>query len=146
MEQQSGILMNKKLDLSIRSYAYIGDAVYEIYTREKTVFLTSNPDKLHKITICIVNAQFQTNLLEKIQDFLTEEEKDIVRRARNLAVTTAKRSNHAIHRLSTAFEALIGYLYLNNPERLKDLYKYIDPLISEELLKIQDLNKDKKYL
>lgn len=123
-------------DLPIRSYAHIGDAVYELYAREKTVLLSSKVDKLHKYTVNIVNAQFQVYLLDNIQDFLTDEEKEIVRRARNLQVTTAKRCNHTIHRLSTAFEALIGYLYLNNPERLKDLYSHIDPLISEKLSEI----------
>ncbi|EKE03268.1 MAG: hypothetical protein ACD_20C00225G0012 [uncultured bacterium] len=123
-------------DLPIRAYAHIGDAVYELYAREKTVLLSSKVDKLHKYTISIVNAEFQVHLLNSMQDFMTDEEKDIVRRARNLQVTTAKRCNHTIHRLSTAFEALIGYLYLNNPERLKDLYSHIDPLVNEKLSEV----------
>ncbi|OGI04077.1 MAG: hypothetical protein A2104_00170 [Candidatus Melainabacteria bacterium GWF2_32_7] len=126
-------------DLPIRSYAHIGDAVYELYAREKTVLLSSKVDKLHKYTISIVNAEFQVHLLYKIQDCLTDEEKEIVRRARNLQVTTARRTNQKIHRLSTAFEALVGYLYLNNPERLKDLYSHIDPLISEKLSEVSSM-------
>ncbi|HSA05851.1 MAG TPA: ribonuclease III domain-containing protein [Candidatus Gastranaerophilales bacterium] len=120
--------------LSIRSYAYIGDAVYEVFARKKTLFITENPKRLHKATSSIVNAEFQTELLEFIQDFLVEEEKELARRARNLSVTTARRTNHTLHRLSTAFEALIGYLYLNNQDRLKDLYNYIEPLIDKKLL------------
>lgn len=120
-------------ELSIRSYAYIGDAVYEIFAREKTILLTQQPKKLHKATSSIVNAQFHADLLEQIEDFLNEDEAEVVRRARNLSVTTARRTNHTLHRLSTAFEALIGYLYLHNKERLNSLYVHIEPLIEEKL-------------
>ncbi|MDD3012720.1 MAG: ribonuclease III domain-containing protein [Candidatus Gastranaerophilales bacterium] len=132
MEQQAGIL-NNPADLSIRSYAHIGDAVYELYVREKVVFLTSKPEKLHKISVSLVNAQFQAILLDKIQDVLTEKEKDIVRRARNLSVTTARRINQALHRQSTAFEAIIGYLYLNDKSRLDEVFNYMDTFILEKL-------------
>ena len=125
--------------LPIRSYAHIGNAVYEVYVREKTIFITSRPEKIHKATVALVNAEFQAYLLENIQlaqDFLTEEEKEIIRMTRNLPVTTARRTNQKLHRQSTAFEALIGYLYLNNPARLKELYSYIDPLIIDKLSKL----------
>lgn len=134
MEQQAGIL-NNPADLSIRSYAHIGDAVYELYVREKVVFLTSKPDKLHKISVSLVNAEFQACLLEKLQDKLTDKEKDIVRRARNLSVTTARRVNQALHRQSTAFEALMGYLYLNDKDRLNEIFNYMNVYILEELAK-----------
>ncbi len=120
-------------ELSVRSYAYMGDAVYEVFAREKTVLITQNPKKLHKATSSIVNAEFHAELLEAITDFLTEEESELVRRARNLSVTSARRVNHTVHRLSTAFEALIGYLYLNDKERLRILYDKIDPLIVKKL-------------
>ena len=116
-------------DIPIRSYAHVGDAVYEVFIREKTILCTAKADKLHKLTISLVNAQFQADLLEKIEDFVNEDEKEILRRARNLQVTTARRTNHTIHRLSTAFEALIGYLYLHNKERLDELFRCISPVI-----------------
>ena len=121
-------------ELPIRSYAYIGDAVYEVFVREKTIFLVTKPDKLHNITSSVVKAEFHADVLGKIQDFLNEEEKEIVRRARNLSVTTARRTNQALHRLSTAFEALVGYLYLHNKNRLKALFDFIEPLIDEKLV------------
>jgi ribonuclease-3 family protein len=120
-------------EMPIRSYAFIGDAVYEVFAREKTVKITTDPAKLHKANSSIVNAAFHADILEFIRDFLNETEADIVRRARNLSVTTARRTNQKIHRLSTAFEALVGYLYLNNPERLKELNKYLEPFIEERL-------------
>lgn len=125
--------MPETKELSIRSYAYIGDAVYEVFIREKTIFITSKPDELHKITSSVVKAQFHAEVLEKIQDFLNDEEKEIIRRARNLSVTTARRTNQVLHRLSTAFEALTGYLYLNDKARLKALFDFIEPLIDEKL-------------
>jgi ribonuclease III family protein len=120
-------------ELSVRSYAYIGDAVYEIFAREKTVSITENPKKLHRITSSIVNAEFHAELLGFLEDFFTDEEKEIVRRARNLPVTTARRVNHTVHRLSTALEAVIGYLYLNDRDRLSLLYTHISPFIDEKL-------------
>lgn len=122
------------MELPVRSYAYIGDAVYEVFIREKTVLITSNPAELHKITSSVVKAEFHAEILEKIQDFTNEEEKEIVRRARNLSVTTARRTNQTLHRLSTAFEALIGYLYLNDKNRLKALFDFLEPLIDEKLI------------
>ena len=107
-----------------------------MFARKKTVLLTQSPRKLHQATSSIVNAQFHAELLTFVQEFLNDEEKEIVRRARNLSVTTARRTNHTLHRLSTAFEALIGYLYLTDKERLKNLCSYIEPMIDEKLLNI----------
>lgn len=121
------------MELSVRTYAYIGDAVYELFAREKTVKITENPAKLHKATSSIVNAQFHADLLEYIQDFLTDSEKEIIRRARNLPVTTARRINQTTHRLSTAFEALIGYLHITDKDRLELLLTYIEPIIKKKL-------------
>ncbi len=123
-------------ELSIRSYAYVGDAVYEVFARERAILVTQNPKKLHKATSSVVNAEFHAEILESIREFLTEEENELVRRGRNLSVTAARRVNHSIHRLSTAFEALIGYLYLNDRDRLKALYAQIEPLIKEKLSRI----------
>ncbi len=121
-------------EIPIRSYAYIGDAVYEVFVREKTIFLAEKPDKLHNITSSVVKAQFHAELLEQIRDFVNEEEKEIIRRARNLSVTTSRRTNQVLHRLSTAFEALTGYLYLHDKTRLKELFDFIEPFIDEKLI------------
>lgn len=120
-------------NISIRSYAYIGDAVYELFIREKTVFITPNADELHKITSSVVKADFHAGLLEKIRDFTTDEEKEIIRRAGNLSVTTKKRKNQKMHRLSTAFEALVGYLYFHDKDRLKELFDFIESFIDTEI-------------
>ncbi|MEI7473650.1 MAG: ribonuclease III domain-containing protein [bacterium] len=125
--------MNNVENLPLRALAHIGDAVYELYIREKTVFIITKPEKLHKITVSVVNAEFQAYLLDKINEFVTEEESEIIRRGRNLTVTTSRRTNHKIHRLSTAFEALIGYLHLTDKNRLIELYKFIDEFVISKI-------------
>ena len=73
----------------------------------------------------IVNANYQTQLLEKIKPYLTEKELDLARRARNCPIPVARRNNQAEYRQSTAFEALIGYWYLHDKERYSDMIEKI---------------------
>ena len=66
------------------TWAYIGDAVFELYIRENLVNITRlKPHKLHLESIKFVKASAQAEALKQIEETLTEEEKDIVRRARN---------------------------------------------------------------
>ena len=110
--------------LSPLVWAYVGDSVYELFVRTK---LTNNsnakPHKLHIESIKYVKAKAQADILKSIMDELTEEEKDIVRRGRNTENRhVAKNSNVADYSQSTAFEALIGYLYLTKQdERLEEI-------------------------
>lgn len=110
--------------LSPLVWAYVGDSVYELFVRTK---LTNNsnakPHKLHIESIKYVKAKAQADILKSIMDELTEEEKDIVRRGRNTENHhVAKNSNVADYSQSTAFEALIGYLYLTKQdERLEEI-------------------------
>ena len=118
--------------MNIRNLAHLGDSVYELFIREYTITLTQNIQKLHKLTVSFVNAEFQANLLDKIEPDLNEKEADIVRRGRNLAVTTSKRINHKTHRIATAFEALLGFLYLYDKARLEEILLKIKPLLIQE--------------
>lgn len=108
-------------EINLKNYAYLGDAVWELFVREKTILKTQNAMKLHKITTERVNAKTQHDLLMQIQNKLTEEELEIMRRSRNLPVPIARKSNQSDYRMATAFEALIGWWYKNNPERLKEI-------------------------
>lgn len=105
-------------------WAYIGDAVYELYIRTNLVNNTKlNPHKLHVEAIKYVKAQAQAKILETITEILTEEEKDIVRRGRNAQNHhLPKNANLDEYSHATAFEALIGYLYLTKQdERLREI-------------------------
>jgi len=108
-------------------WAYIGDCVYELYVRTKLVNETNyKPHKLHIEAIKYVKAKSQAELLNKIYDKLTDEEKEIVRRGRNAENHhLPKNSNVQEYMYSTAFEALIGYLYLNGrSSRIKELVNF----------------------
>ena len=70
--------------MNLRNYAYIGDAVWELFIRKKTTKITENSKNLHKITTEKVKASFQAELLHEIDKILTENEPDLARRARNL--------------------------------------------------------------
>lgn len=110
--------------LSPLVWAYVGDSVYEMFIR---TYLINNsnakPHKLHIESIKYVKAKAQAEILMKITDNLTDSEKDIVRRGRNAENHhLPKNADPADYMYSTAFEALIGYLYLTKQdERLKEI-------------------------
>ena len=110
-------------------WAYVGDCVYELYIRTYLVDTTNlKPHKLHIESIKYVKAGAQAKFLEEFYDFLTDEEKDIVRRGRNANNHhLPKNSNVQEYMYSTAFEGLIGYLYLcKRYERVKEIIeKYV---------------------
>ena len=106
------------------TWAYVGDCVYELYIRTKLVNETKlKPHALHIEAIKHVKAQAQAETLKKIYDDLTEKEQDIVRRGRNAENHhLPKNADPADYMYSTAFEGLIGYLYLTKQdERLKEI-------------------------
>lgn len=114
--------------LSPLTWAYVGDCIYDLYIRTKLVDKTSlKPHKLHLETIKYVKAPAQAKTLEAIQDNLTQEEKDIVRRGRNAENHhLPKNANVQEYMYSTAFESLIGYLYLTKKnDRLKEILDMI---------------------
>lgn len=104
--------------------AFIGDAVYSLYIRTRIVAPKNQPVKfLHRETVKYVKAQAQAESIKKIYDLLSEKEKDIVRRGRNMkSNTTPKGVEVQDYRYATGFEALLGYLYLAGEfERLKNI-------------------------
>ncbi len=110
--------------LSPLVWAYVGDSVYELYVRiHLTNTSNAKPHKLHLESIKYVKAKAQAEILDKIMDSLTEKEIEIVKRGRNAENHhTAKNATTAEYSHATAFEALIGYLYLTKEdERLKEI-------------------------
>ena len=105
-------------------WAYVGDCVYELYIRTKLVNETKlKPHALHIEAIKHVKAKAQAETLNRIYEELTEKEKDIVRRGRNAENHhLPKNANVQDYMYSTAFESLIGYLYLTKQNnRLKEI-------------------------
>ena len=115
--------------MSPLTWAYIGDCVYELYVRQELINKTNlKPHKLHIDAIQYVKASKQAEILQEIMPKLTEEEQDIVRRGRNAENHhLPKNASVQDYMYSTAFEALIGYLYLNKQdERLKEILSLIE--------------------
>ena len=108
------------------TWAYVGDCVYELYIRTKLVDTTKlKPHELHIKSVKYVKAKAQAETLKKLETILTEEEKEIVRRGRNTQTHhIAKNASMQDYMYATAFEALIGYLYLTKQDdRLFEIMK-----------------------
>lgn len=105
--------------------AFVGDAVYSLYVREK---LVSEGDyktgDLNKASSAVVCARAQAVVAKGIYPSLTEEEQSVFRRGRNAKKPTrAKHAAVAEYNLSTALEAVFGYLYLTGKyDRLSELF------------------------
>lgn len=105
-------------------WAYVGDAVYELYVRSHIASKgrrTSND--LHRESIKYVKAHAQSEYLEMIMPELTEEEEYIVKHTRNTkSYHVPKNADVIDYRRATALEGLIGYLYLTkNFTRLDEI-------------------------
>lgn len=118
-------------EVDIRTYspltlAYIGDGIYDPVIRSVVVGKgNTRAGELHKRTSQIVKAHTQAEMMEVLLPLLTEEEADIYRRGRNAkSPTMAKNATMSDYRKATGFEALMGWLYLQDEfERLVELVK-----------------------
>ncbi len=115
--------------------AYIGDAVFEVYVRERLLsgpFATTKT--LQREAVRYVSAAAQAKALRKMFDTLTEEEQRLVKRARNhRSATKPKNASPVDYKLATAFEALLGYLHLaGEEERFLELAETAWTILSEK--------------
>lgn len=115
--------------LNSLALAYMGDSIYEVYVRE---YLINNNivkvNNLQKESIKYVSAKNQASFLTDMIDnnYLTEEELDIIYRARNHKSHTSKNTDIITYKYSTGLEALIGYLYFTKQKsRIDDIMNYI---------------------
>ncbi len=106
--------------LPISTIAYIGDAVYSLYCRTRYLNL-GRVDKIHSKVNQIVSKNGQAKSLDKLMGLLNETELSLVKRAIN-SKAAKKHGNDPLYRKSTAFEALLGFLYLSQDhDRLAEL-------------------------
>ncbi|SHG91981.1 ribonuclease-3 family protein [Thermosyntropha lipolytica DSM 11003] len=111
--------------------AYIGDAVFELMVRTHVVAEGNRRVKdIHHATVERVKAESQARVIRKIWPELTEEEKDIVMRGRNAKTTPPKNADPGDYKMSTGFEALLGYLYLKGAE--ERLYYLVQRALDED--------------
>ena len=117
--------------INVITLAYLGDAIYEVYIREKMIKKTPlKVEQLQKKAINYVSAKAQAKILSNLIDAnaLIEEELDIVKRGRNYKRSSHPKNTDIItYKLSTGFETLIGYLYLSGKKtRLREILELIE--------------------
>lgn len=112
----------QKLLCSPLLLAFLGDSVHTLFVRENTLaqFETLGNLASHSARAC--KAATQANALKSLMPGLTDDELEIVRKARNCKPKhCAKNATSADYSYATAFEALVGYLYLTDKERLDEI-------------------------
>ncbi|MGT2624532.1 Mini-ribonuclease 3 [Streptococcus thoraltensis] len=109
--------------------AFEGDAVYSYYIRRHLIFTgQTKPNQLHRLATRYVSAKAQANLITAMLEaqLLTEKEENIYHRGRNTnSRTKAKNADVVTYRMSTGFEAVMGYLDMTGQtERLEKLINW----------------------
>lgn len=104
--------------INTTTLAFVGDAVYELFVRRRvTETGLQHADRLHRAAVPYVCAEGQARAVKAMYASLSVDEQNLVRRARNHR--SASRPRHAdalTYKWATAFEALVGYLYLAGDE------------------------------
>ena len=128
--------MNKEIiRMNTTALAYLGDAVYEVEIRRRMLLKRpDHVDQLHRQSVVYVRAEAQAVAIRSLSEILTSEEADLVRRARNRKILSKpKNLDPLTYKLATAFEALIGYLYLSEQrERLEEILQRSVEIIEQE--------------
>ena len=116
--------------------AFEGDAIYSMYIRRHLIFQgLTKPNQLHREATKYVSAKAQANLISLMleEGILTEKEEDIYKRGRNAnSHTKAKNADIVTYRMSTGFEAVMGYLHMTEEiERLEELIDWCVKRVEE---------------
>ena len=127
------LVIGKYMDLNtinVLVLAYLGDTIYEDYIRKALISRKINHvDELQKEAVKYVSAKSQAEFLHKLieEEFFTEEEMSIIKRARNYkSKSHPKNCNIITYRYATALEAVIGYLELKeNKSRINEIMLHI---------------------
>ena len=116
--------------INVITLAYLGDAIFEIYIRKFLIGKgIAKVEDLQRESIKFVSAKSQAKILDYLigNNYLNEEELDYIRRGRNYKRDSHPKNTDIItYKMSTGFEAMIGYLYLENKiDRLNEIIDYI---------------------
>ena len=129
----------KSIDLrnySPLTLAFLGDCVFDLIIRTVIVERGNRTaESLHKKKSVVVKAQTQARMAELLLPSLSEEELAVYKRGRNAkSYSTAKNASVSDYRKATGFEALLGYLYLQDmEERIIQLVKTALQLLHMEI-------------
>lgn len=119
--------------------AYVGDAIYELRIREY-ILSTGYQDvnKLHKYAVKFTSGENQAKIIDYLikENLITEEELSYFKRGRNSGHSKNRRSISVIsYKKATGFEAMLGYLYLENKkERLDEILDIVIKIVEEGLI------------
>lgn len=116
--------------INVLALAYFGDAIYECYIREYLLQKgTVKVKDLQEEAVSFVSAKSQCKYLKQMieQNILTEEELEVVMRARNhKSHKSPKNTDVSTYKYATGLEALIGYLHIQKKEeRIQELMNWI---------------------
>lgn len=115
-------------EVNALALAYLGDSIYELYIRTYLIDKGINKvNTLQEEAKKFVSAKNQALILNKINEYLTNEEIDVVKRARNhKSHKSPKNTDIVTYKLSTGLEALFGYLFLTKQnKRIEELMNLI---------------------
>ena len=123
--------------LNSLALAYMGDAVFEQVVRKHLIRSGRvRPNILHKEATKYVSAKAQATIVKEMldKDFLSEEEQAVLRRGRNAKSGSVPKNTDVItYHHSTAFEAVVGSLYLSEQtERLQEVLDFSINFIDEQ--------------
>nr|XP_027073995.1 uncharacterized protein LOC113698385 [Coffea arabica] len=109
------------------SLAYIGDCIYELYARRHFLVPPLNIEEYNDRVTAVVRCEAQDAMLQKLinDDFLSEQERDVLRWGKNVGSSktrTKKRAGVAVYNRASSLETLVSWLlYLTNVERLEEI-------------------------
>lgn len=114
--------------------AYIGDVVFSMYIRLRLLPVSGQVRIIHDLGAKMVSAVCQCQAMQAIEVSLSEEEAAVFRRGRNAKSIVPKSASVHGYRMATAFEALVGWLFLQErEERLQEVLDQSFAVISEML-------------
>ncbi len=119
--------MDKVNNLSPSTLAFVGDAVYGLYVRERLAEINRPSGELHKLSVHYVRATAQAEAFKIIEGELTESELAVFRRGRNFKTgNTPKSATASEYHTATGVECLFGFLHLSgNADRARELFNLI---------------------
>ena len=110
--------------MNVLQVAYIGDAVWELIVRNFLLQKKMNVHHMHSECIQYVSARAQASFVQVITPELSPDEADLIRRGRNAHARhpIPKNQSPEDYAMATAFESLIGFLYLTGQEKRIDFF------------------------
>ena len=113
-------------EIGVIQLAWLGDSVWELHQRLRHVHFPLKSKELHLSVVNEVRAQSQSKSLGQIEHLLNSNEIDLIRRARNKIKKCPRSINPSVYSRATGFETLIGWLFLKDPQRLSNLFEYLE--------------------